>query len=270
VLKTVLTVHIVTGALGLLSGFVALYAAKGAALHRASGKLFVYSMVTMSLLGVAISGGWGVAPSTNIPVGLLTAYLVITALTAVVPPREHSRRLDIALLLVALAVSLSMFSVGVGAIVKGGKGSWMAVPGFIFATIAFLGSVGDVRVLRSGAPTGGRRLARHLWRMSTALAIAALSFSTRLPRILPPALRSPIAYTLPTLLVLATMFYWLWRVRSKRSGRVSVATLIAPQGGHAGFDGRVFEFACHENNYSMPVILTGARTADRETTTAKQ
>jgi hypothetical protein len=32
----------------------------------------------------------------------------------------------------------------------------------------------------------------------------------------------------------------------------------------ARFDGRVFEFACHENNYSMPMILSGARKAEQE------
>jgi hypothetical protein len=31
----------------------------------------------------------------------------------------------------------------------------------------------------------------------------------------------------------------------------------------ARFDGRVYEFACHENNYSMPMILSGARKAER-------
>ena len=34
-------------------------------------------------------------------------------------------------------------------------------------------------------------------------------------------------------------------------------------------DGRVFEFACHENNYSLSMILSGARAAERETTTPK-
>ena len=82
---TVLTVHIITGALAILSGFVALYAAKGARLHRRSGMLFVYAMVTMSILGVAIAAVWGVAPAINIPVGLLTAYLVITGIVVTVP-----------------------------------------------------------------------------------------------------------------------------------------------------------------------------------------
>ena len=38
----------------------------------------------------------------------------------------------------------------------------------------------------------------------------------------------------------------------------------------ARFDGRVYEFACHENNYSMAMILSGARKADQEATKAKQ
>ncbi len=37
----------------------------------------------------------------------------------------------------------------------------------------------------------------------------------------------------------------------------------------ARFDGRVFEFACHESNYSMPMILSGERKAERETINAK-
>ena len=52
--------------------------------------------------------------------------------------------------------------------------------------------------------------------MSAALAIATLSFSVRLPRLLPSSLRHPVVYALPTLMVLATMSYWLWRVSSKR------------------------------------------------------
>jgi len=32
----------------------------------------------------------------------------------------------------------------------------------------------------------------------------------------------------------------------------------------ARFDGRVHEFACHENNYSLSMILSGARKAERE------
>ena len=219
---TLMTVHIFTGGLGLLSGFVALYAAKGAKLHRASGTVFVYSMVTMAMLGVAIAALWGRAASVNVPAGLLTTYLVITSLTTVTPTHP-SRRTHVALLLVALAVAAAMLWLGIGTILRG-KSSAFVAPAFIFAAVALLGGAGDVRVLRSGALTGGRRLARHLWRMSAALMIASLSFSVRLPRILPAPLRTPVVYALPTLAVLGTMIYWLWRVRSRQSRRGRVAT----------------------------------------------
>jgi len=56
-------VHIVAGGLGLLSGYVALYATKGAALHRRSGMLFVDVMTTMAITGMLISAVEGVAPA---------------------------------------------------------------------------------------------------------------------------------------------------------------------------------------------------------------
>jgi len=249
---TVMTLHIVAGGVGLLSGFVALYAAKGAQLHRASGTLFVYSMVTMAMLGVAIAAVFGPAAAINVPAGLLTTYLVITGLITVVPRRPQSRWLDVGLLLVALAVSVSMLSLAVDSLGRGKSGGFVA-PMFIFATIGLLGGAGDVRVLRSGPLKAGSRLGRHLWRMSTALLIASLSFSVRLPRILPAPLRTPVVYALPTLAVLVTMLYWLWRVRSKRSSRAIAITAAR---------GDVRQWPRHADEAGSP-MRPGAAVAER-------
>ena len=58
--------HILAGVLALVFGYVALYATKGATLHRRSGMLFVYAMVTMSLSG-ALMDAWKTRsiPSTS-------------------------------------------------------------------------------------------------------------------------------------------------------------------------------------------------------------
>jgi hypothetical protein len=45
-------VHIIAGTLGLLTGYVALYAAKGGTLHRKSGMLFVYTTIVLPVLAV--------------------------------------------------------------------------------------------------------------------------------------------------------------------------------------------------------------------------
>ena len=58
-MRLTLLIHILAGALGLAFGYVALYSAKGATLHRKSGMLFVYAMVTMCL------GGFALAVATN-------------------------------------------------------------------------------------------------------------------------------------------------------------------------------------------------------------
>ena len=140
---TVLAIHIGAGAVALVVGFVALYAAKGAGLHRRSGTVFVYAMVAMAMLGAAIAGVWGPAAATNVPVGLLSTYLVITALTTVVPERRGSRAGSIGLMLGASTVGLFMFSSALQALARGGKSSAFAVPLLVFTAVGLLGAAGD-------------------------------------------------------------------------------------------------------------------------------
>ena len=146
----ILLVHILTGGLGLLSGYVALSVAKGAPLHRKSGMLFVCVMLTMSVTGMLISAVEGVAPAINIPSALLTFYLVITSLTTVRPP-----------LLVALARSRrdvdgdrrSAWSASrsrSGRSASGGREAGMAYPLVMFGVVALLASAGDRRMIRAG------------------------------------------------------------------------------------------------------------------------
>ena len=68
--------------------------------------LFVCAMLTTAFCGVMIAAGRRVAPAINIPAGLITAYLVVTAMTTVRPPAAGLRWLTLSLPLVALAVGL--------------------------------------------------------------------------------------------------------------------------------------------------------------------
>ena len=96
-------VHIVAGSLGLVSGYLGLFAAKGGALHRRAGIVFVYAMFVMCLGGLTIAIVRDVAQAINVPAALLTAYLVGTALATVRPALAGDRRLTVAGLVVALA-----------------------------------------------------------------------------------------------------------------------------------------------------------------------
>jgi len=217
-MRMIYVIHIVAASLGLLSGYVALYAVKGAALHRRAGMIFVYTMLTMCVAGTTLAAVRDAAPEVNIPAAMMTSYMVITSLLTVRPLPGRSRWLDVVLFLVVLGVSGVDLKFGLEAIAGGGKREGIpAFPFFMFGTMGLLASVGDFRMLRNGPLTGARRIARHLWRMSYALLIAALSFFIGQAKVIPKPIRIFPLLVLPVLAVLVTMLYWLWRVRVRRS-----------------------------------------------------
>jgi len=181
-------------------------------------------MLAMCAGGLAIALMRGIAPEINVPAALITAYLIITSLTTVRPLPAGSRADRVVALggmAVALGVAAVMISFAVEAITKGSRNGLPAFPFIMFATFGLLGLWGDVRVMRAGPRKGGARLARHLWRMSMALFIAALSFSFQAVKLLKQQgihVPGPMTFA-PMLLVLVVMLYWLWKVSPKRVSR---------------------------------------------------
>lgn len=210
-------IHILAGSLALLFGYVALYSPKGAVVHRRSGMVFVYAMLTMSVFGALIAMMREEAPKLNVPVALLTFYLVVTGLTTMRPPFARSRWLDIGALVLVLGVALAYVVFGFQAIADIETVDGLPAPIFFtFGVVALLAAGGDVRMLYSGPLKGARRIARHLWRMCFALFIAALSFFIGQAGVFPERVRIIPLLALPVLAVPVTMLYWLWRIRIRR------------------------------------------------------
>ena len=213
-----LTVHIAAGAVAVVTGYFALFAGKGTTAHRKVGLWFVAAMAIMGTTAAAITIITGQGAGIG---GLLVLYLVITSLTTVRPLQNGQRYLDVACLTIgALFMVASLFS-GIENVVKFG-GVRDGVPAgmqFFIATIAGLAVVGDIRVMRSGIPSGARRIARHLWRMCFALFIATGSFFLGQADEIPEALRIwPMLWVL-ALAPLVLLLYWMWRVRIRKSLR---------------------------------------------------
>jgi uncharacterized membrane protein len=215
-----LSAHIVAGGLAIVLGGVALAASKGATLHQRSGLLFVYAMLTMGISGSILALRQSLTNS-NVLGGFIAAYFVITALTTVRPVSLLTRRLNLAALVVVIALSLIEIGMGFTAFASpdgtiGGAPFFML---FFLATVTTLAAAGDIRMMRSGALRAAPRLRRHLWRMCFALFIAAGSFfsvRSRVAKILPEPFTTPMMRALPVALLFAAMFYWLWRVRTRR------------------------------------------------------
>jgi Predicted membrane protein (DUF2306) len=224
-MNAVLPIHIAAGALAMILGAVALTAKKGGRIHRRSGFLFVGAMLAMAVTAGMLGFHNGTA-AANVGAALMTAYFVGTALTTVRPATRWTSHLNVAALVLALGLALltivgAMDAINSTELSPGGVPRRMiGVMSLILGAVLVLAAAGDVRILRFGAPRGGPRLARHLWRMCFALFIAAGSFFSireRVATILPEPLTTGPMRALPILLLFGAMFYWLWRVRGRRA-----------------------------------------------------
>ena len=211
-------VHIVAGLSAITAGAIALAAAKGGTLHRKAGLVFVVTMAVMAALGAAIAAtklhvGF---QKFNVMAGLFTIYLVVTALLTVRPgvPRWADKAGA------AFAFALAAFSLGLAAVSAGTSKVWWfpLVPAIVFGSVALLAAMGDVRMIRAGGLRGNPRIARHLWRMCVAMFIATGSFFAGQAKVFPDELRGPILMFGPMLAVLATMIYWLAKMKRRKQG----------------------------------------------------
>jgi uncharacterized membrane protein len=216
IVSAILPVHILAGMLALACGYVALYATKGATLHRRTGMLFVYAIVAMSLSGALMDALKTSRISVNVVAGLVTFYFVTTALLTVRPRLQKPNWIDAAAMLFAVTVGLLAFRSGFE---LANRGRPEAGPSFIFGIVALLAAAGDVRMMRAGGIQGPRRIARHLWRMCFAMWVAAASFFWGPPNRVPEVIRIPALQAVAVLLPIFAMLYWLWRVRVRQTFR---------------------------------------------------
>jgi hypothetical protein len=220
-----LPIHIAAGGLAIILGTVALSVKKGGTIHRRSGLLFVYAMLVMGVSASILSLLKG-RDGGNVFAGVLTAYFVGTALTTVRPVSSWTRLINAVALTVAVVLAVGCVFRGVRLINTPGLDSGgvsfrtAGVMSLLVAAVLAMAAAGDVRAMRFGMPRGGPRLSRHLWRMCFALFIAAGSFFSvqeRVARVLPEPFTTGPMRALPILLLFGAMFYWLWRVRGRRT-----------------------------------------------------
>src|SRR5476649_1385210 len=144
-------IHIFAGLLAITAGGVALAVLKGGRLHRESGTVFVYAMLVMSGMGAVmaamkvVAGEGRLLQSMNMVAGVLTFYLVTTALLTVRRRPHGFHWIDAIAMAVALAAGIFALKFAFEA-VSGPKGrllAFPALPALIFGTIALSAALGD-------------------------------------------------------------------------------------------------------------------------------
>ena len=209
-----LVAHISGGTMGMISGGVAMFAPKGARLHRVAGTVFFISMLTMAGVAAIVAPMLDEARWTNTTAAVFTLYLVATAWAAVRRrPGQVGRFERVAMVApVGIAVLGACLAVA-GASVPRPEDFTVV---YVFAVLSAAAAAADLTVIRRGGLRGVPRVARHLWRMSAALFVATGSFFFGQADVLPVVLRASVIPAVLGLAPLALMAFWLVRVRLPR------------------------------------------------------
>ena len=224
--------HIVSGAIAMLSGVLALCVRKGGRVHRASGDVFVVSMLIMTI-SAGILGAVRPGQTINIFIAAFTFYLVATAWLTAKRKEKVAGAPEIIALLVSLLLcapfALIDFQIATGVTVFKSafeiKGP-ILIALCVFSAIMAIAAIGDVRAVWGRGLSGMARVTRHLWRMCFALALTfGSAFTNGFARLLPGPYHVPRVFFAPQLLMLLVLFYWLIRVRfSGWAGRPAKAS----------------------------------------------
>ncbi|ESQ73747.1 hypothetical protein ABAC402_17950 [Asticcacaulis sp. AC402] len=193
---------------------------KGGPGHRAAGTAFVIAMLCISASGTWIA--WHMPNMMTVIVGVLTFYLVATAWVTVKRKTPFVGLFDVVAALVAAWVAVAALVIGLK-VANGQMQEYAkdyAIPAgvyFFWGGMSFLAASLDVSVMVRRGAFGHHRIARHLWRMCLALYIAASSFFEGQAQVFPEAVRATALLSLPALLVLAAMLFWLFRVLANKA-----------------------------------------------------
>jgi len=215
-------IHISGGAIGLVSGTIAVFARKGGYVHRKAGTVFVASMLVMAMFAVYL--GFAVPDQiTNVFIGTFALYLVATAWMTVRRREGASGFFEKFALFVALclcapfAILTFQLAAGLPPLFTSAvpfKGP-VLIAIYTFTTVLALAVIGDARVVLAGGLSGAPRISRHLWRMCLGLTLAAGSgFTNGFARLLPGPYHVPTSFFLPQFLPLGLLIFWMIRVRS--------------------------------------------------------
>jgi hypothetical protein len=213
--------HIGGGTIGLVSGFVAIFAPKGGSVHRAAGTVFFVSMLVMAAFAAYLAV---VEPGQleNLFGGIFAFYLVLSGWLTVQRKGgtiglPEKIAFGVVLILFAPFAILSFeLAAGLPLFFKSAvpmKGP-VLIAMYVFTLVIAIAAVSDAKVLFVGQISGAPRIARHLWRMCLGLMMATGSaFTNGLPRLLPGPMHVTGIYFLPQFIPLALLVFWMIRVR---------------------------------------------------------
>jgi len=212
-MNPVLLVHIIGGSAALLAGGSALVFRKGGPLHGKAGTIFFAAMMVMTSSGAVVAA---LKPQRGtVIIAIFTFYLVLTSWHAARRRDGDTGRFERVGCAAAALCAVAFLGAGLYALTtpNGRLDSIPAAIHFPFAAVAALAAALDLNFIRRLEKTGVQRVARHVWRMCTALLITAFSFFLGQQKVMPVSWHGSPLLLIPPFAVLGSMIFWLLRVR---------------------------------------------------------
>ncbi len=212
--------HVISGALAITAGAVALGARKGAAFHIGAGRIFAAAMILSSALGAVLGLIRVDEFYITFHAGVLGVTLILSSWLTV---RAREGRLGGAGLAVGIVNLLNvagLIALGVHAqsLPDGVLLGFHATDYFFLSGMAGVAALGDISLLFRKPLSDRHRIARHLWRMCLGFFIAAGSaFTGPGAKAFPQAVRESGVLSAPELIILVAMLFWLARTLFRRS-----------------------------------------------------
>lgn len=227
-----LILHILTGAIALLSVIVPAIAKKGGSVHRKAGWVFTIAMAIAAVTGVLIAAAWLVAPLTVKPLDAeanpqqlaqharslrLTApfFGLLSVMTgyAVWGGIASLRRVDNRWITGGFGVAIT--AIGIVVLIIGLRYGQLVFT--IFGALAAASAANGLRTLADPPPKGRERIISHLQAMFGGATAAATAFTVQVAsRFTGSDFASVAMWVAPLLLGLGTSYAFTKSLRGKR------------------------------------------------------
>lgn len=213
--NALLWTHIAGGAIGMVTGVVALASRKGQPIHRAAGSVFFLAMFAAYAIGAGVAPFLDTGQRPNFVAGIMALYLLVSGAMAARRRDSKAGAPEIIGLIIALSITAAgVIFMRMGAASPSGTVDGSPPQAFLLFTIAgVFAAAGEVHVLVRRQVSNVSRIARHLWRMCFSLFIASGSFFLGQQQVFPEALQDSVLLYVVALAPLPIMLFWLCKVR---------------------------------------------------------
>ena len=215
-LSILTVIHITSGAIGLLMGFLAILLRKGDQQHRRVGNIYVCAMLTLGVTGAIV------AFVRDIPLSMMNAlvicYFVLSSLSTIRNPIHGTNVFDKLLMVSAWLITAGFLSfiVQVTRSATGQLGGFGAGAYLAFGSVMLCAAIADVRYLLKSGLSRKQRLVRHLWRMLFPLFMASAAFFLGQASFFPQSIRVIEILVIPVAFVILSLLYWTAKISFKK------------------------------------------------------